>query len=236
MPVVAGCAARIRSSSSPQPQPRSSTWWPGEIGSARTRASARSSESGRVERQAGVCEAAEVVTHGLLPPPAARRRAAASGPSWPGSSRQAQLPAELAGAVHPRLRPELEHVLRGHHRERRPRRERHLEERPGRPVGEVTCERVGVVRRRVDDLMHAVVLEPVRVVGRAVERPEQDDHAREAELVAKLVDVRRDHARDPRRSPAARPARARRPGRRRRPGPRAQCPSRAVSAAAGTVQ
>ena len=60
-------------------------------------------------------------------------------------------------------------------------------------AGKVTGERVGVVRRRVDDLMHAVVLEPVRVVGRAAEGPEQDHHAREAELVAKLADVGRDH-------------------------------------------
>ncbi len=60
-------------------------------------------------------------------------------------------------------------------------------------AGKVTGERVGVVRRRVDDLMHAVVLESVRVVGRAAEGPEEDHHAREAELVPKLADVGRDH-------------------------------------------
>ena len=37
-------------------------------------------------------------------------------------------------------------------------------------------------------------LEAMRVVGRPLERPEDHDHAGEAELVAELVDVGRDHA------------------------------------------
>ena len=59
---------------------------------------------------------------------------------------------------------------------------------------EVAAQRVGVVRRRVDDLPLAMVLEPVRVRLRPAERPEQDDHPGEAELVAQRLDVRGDHA------------------------------------------
>ena len=61
-------------------------------------------------------------------------------------------------------------------------------------IGHVAEQRVRVVGRRVDDLVHAVVLEPVRIARRSLERPEEDDHAREAECVAEPLDVLRDHA------------------------------------------
>ena len=125
---------------------------------------------------------------------ASRSRAASSSSELPGLEVPGPVAADLAGAIHPRLRPEPEHVLRRHHRERRARGQCQLEELPGGPVGEGSRERVGVVGRGVDNLVLAVVLEPVGIVRGAFERPEDDRHAGEAELVAERLDVGRDHA------------------------------------------
>src|SRR5205814_1257233 len=53
---------------------------------------------------------------------------------------------------------------------------------------------VGVVGARVSDRVGAVVLEPVRVATAPPERPEEDEHARQAELVPQAVDRRGDVA------------------------------------------
>ena len=179
VPVVAGCAARMRSRSSPQPQPRSSTWWPGEIGSAETRALARSSETGALNvRPACASRRKSSRTPGSLrsrPQPGGLGR-----PELALLEPPAPVAAHLAGPVHPRFRPELEHVLGRHHPERRARRQRQLDVRPHRLIHERPGERVGVVGRGADDLVDAMVLEPVRVVLRPVEGPEQDRHAGES--------------------------------------------------------
>ena len=64
----------------------------------------------------------------------------------------------------------------------------------GDALGKPARQRVSVVRRGVDDLSHAVVLEPVWVVRWAVEGPHHHGHPGVAELVAQRVDVGRDQA------------------------------------------
>jgi hypothetical protein len=83
-----------------------------------------------------------------------------------------------------------------------------LDQAPGRRTGidarpyaqalrqrfEPAAGRVGVVGRRVDDGLLLVVLESVRAAWRAVERPLQNDHSGETELLAEPDDGRGDHA------------------------------------------
>src|SRR5205085_10515259 len=81
-----------------------------------------------------------------------------------------------AGPVHPRLAAEAEDVLRGHDREAAARRERELDQAPGR-IGGIEARRaplvarqrappaerrVGVVGAGVDDAVLLVVLRAVR--------------------------------------------------------------------------
>ena len=124
----------------------------------------------------------------------ARRRAASSSVSWPSSSRQRQLRGSIvAGTVHPCVVAEAEHVLRREDRQRGARAEREAQQLPVVVLRKRGGERRRVVGRGVDDRVLTVVLRPVRVVGRARERPEEHDHAREAELVAQSLDIGRDH-------------------------------------------
>ena len=137
----------------------------------------------RVERQPGMRKTPEVVTHGLLlrrRPQAGRLRRAELArlePPAP-SCRRPRRAGSSAPPSRARARP-------GPAPSRAPRATRAPARASGHTAGrESPGERVGVVGRRVDDLVHAVVLEPVGVVGRAVEGPQHDRHARKAELVA----------------------------------------------------
>ena len=114
--------------------------------------------------------------------------------SCPGLEPPGPVAERLAGRVHPALAAEAEHVLRRDHAERGAGAERQLDQLPRLAAGQVGLERVGVVGGRVDHLVLAVVLEPVRAVARrlALERPEDHDHPGEPERVAELLDVRRD--------------------------------------------
>ena len=127
---------------------------------------------------------------------AARSRAAWPCVSWPGSRRHCQFaapisPGRFMRASLPRPSTSCTGTIASAHRDESARSRRGHDVLLAREAG----ERVGVVGRGVDDLVDAVVLESVRVVGRAAESDQtQHDHAREPERVAELADVRRDHA------------------------------------------
>src|SRR5207249_5144854 len=63
---------------------------------------------------------------------------------------------------------------------------------PRPQTGEPAGGGVGVVRARERDRVGAMILEPMRVAPADAEGPEEDDHARQAELVPQPVDRRRD--------------------------------------------
>ena len=96
--------------------------------------------------------------------------------------RQRQLPPS-ARTVHPTLLAEAEHVLAGTIAERGARGERQLDQPHGSPR-EALGQRGGVAGGGVDDLVLAVVLQAVRVVGSPLREPRAGRPCREAELVA----------------------------------------------------
>ena len=118
--------------------------------------------------------------------------------------------------VHPRRRPQPEHILRLEHRHPRRRSQRQPDQPPPRlaldnpktskrtihkrtlthrQTGIPPPRRVVIVRARVHDPVLGVVLEPMHAPRRPrVEAELEHDHPRKSERLAKRSDRRRDHA------------------------------------------
>ena len=137
-----------------------------------------------------------------------RRRLASAGVSAPRSSRQLQFPfvipgrfiraslprpsTSCAGTIASAARDEYASSISPQlgSRGSRPVAARCARREAGEPAG----SGVGVVRARVGDRVASVVRRVVRVALAAAEGPEENDHPREAELVAQPVHRRRDVA------------------------------------------